>query len=86
MLDISRTAGRCRRPAPRARGRITPDTDPARNEAEYEPEILDADMTPADIIDALKRLNLRLSRRRTIEIGSGVRDYLVSAVFALRRR
>ncbi len=50
------------------------DTDPTKYGAEYEPEVLDADMTPTDIIDTLKRLNLRSGRRRTIEIDSGVRD------------
>jgi len=44
-----------------------------------EPEVLDADMTPGDIADALKRLRFT-SYTLTIKLDKDVRDYLVRAV------
>jgi hypothetical protein len=44
-----------------------------------EPEVLDADMTPADIVDTLKRLHFT-SGTLTIKLDRDVRDYLVRAV------
>jgi hypothetical protein len=48
-------------------------------------EVLDADMTPADIVDTLKRLKFE-DEFRLIGVDSTVRDFLVSAVTALRRQ
>jgi hypothetical protein len=44
-----------------------------------EPEVLDADMTPADIVDTLKRLHFT-SGMLTIKLDKDVRDFLVAAV------
>jgi hypothetical protein len=48
-----------------------------------EPEILDADMTPRDVIEALKRLRFK-DGSCAISIDKQIRDYLVTAVSALR--
>jgi hypothetical protein len=44
-----------------------------------EPEALNADMTPADICDVLKRLHFSVPLV-TIKLDKDVRDYLVRAV------
>ena len=52
--------------------------------ARNEPEILDQDMTKADLIYALEHLRFAgFGQRRTIEIDKSVRDYWVSP---LRRK
>ena len=43
-----------------------------------EPEVLDADMTPADIVDTLKRLHF--TSGTLIKLDKDVRDYLVRIV------
>jgi len=48
-----------------------------------EPEVLDQDMTPADLRAALVRLRFE-SNFRLIEIDRHVRDYLVAALAARR--
>jgi hypothetical protein len=51
------------------------------NRIRNEPETLDADMTPADIADALRRLKFERGRAVTIKLADAeVRDYLVAAV------
>jgi hypothetical protein len=50
-----------------------------------EPEILDADMTPHDVIEALKRLRFQ-DGCCAIWIDNQIRDYLVTAVSALRQK
>jgi len=47
--------------------------------------VLDADMTPADIVAILKRLKF-CDRHCLIGLDRPVRDYLVAAVTALRRK
>ena len=42
-------------------------------------------MTPADIVDTLKRLKFE-DEFRLIGVDAAVRDYLVSAVTAMRRK
>jgi hypothetical protein len=44
-----------------------------------EPQTLDADMTPADIADTLKRLHFT-GGTLTIKLDKDVRDFLVAAV------
>jgi hypothetical protein len=51
--------------------------------AHNEPEILDADMTPRDVIEALSRLRFQHGSC-AISIDKQIRDYLVTAVSALR--
>ena len=46
-------------------------------------EVLDADMTPADIIDTLKRLKFE---DYLIGVDAVMRGFLVSAVSAMRRK
>jgi hypothetical protein len=53
--------------------------------AHKEPEILDADMTPRDVIEALKRLRFQ-DGSCAIWIDSQIRDYLVTAVSAFRQK
>ena len=48
-------------------------------------EVLDADMTPADIVDTLRRLKFE-DEFRLIGVDAAVRDFLVSAVTAMRRK
>jgi hypothetical protein len=50
-----------------------------------EPEILDADMTPRDVIETLKRLRFK-DGSCAISIDKQIRDYLVTAVSALRQK
>jgi hypothetical protein len=52
---------------------------PAYDRIRTETSTLDADMTPADIADALKRLHFT-SSTLTIRLDRDVRDYLVRAV------
>jgi len=47
--------------------------------------ILDADMTPADIVGVLERLKFREDQFHRIEIDNAVRDYLVAALSARRK-
>ena len=49
------------------------------------PETLDADMTAADIIDALKSMKFE-DQFRLIEVDAAIRDFLVRAVTALWRK
>jgi hypothetical protein len=46
-----------------------------------EPEILDQDMTPGDIVDILRRMRFfHHDDLRTIKLDGGVRDFLVAAL------
>jgi hypothetical protein len=49
------------------------------NRIRTEPETLDADMTPADIADTLRRLHFT-GGTLTIRLDKDVRDFLVAAV------
>jgi len=48
-----------------------------------EPEALDQDMTPTDLVDILTRLRFR-NGKAVVKVDHAVRDYLVSAVTARR--
>jgi hypothetical protein len=54
-------------------------TDAFLNRLRNEPPVLDADMTPADIADVLKRLHFT-GGTLTIRLDKDVRDFLVAAV------
>jgi hypothetical protein len=45
-----------------------------------EPEVLDRDMTPADIAAALQRLRFGYNRRQLVALDEEVRDFLLAAV------
>jgi hypothetical protein len=47
-----------------------------------EPEVLDRDMTPADIAAALQRLRFGYNRRQLVALDEEVRDFLLAAVTA----
>ena len=53
---------------------------PAYDRIRTETSTLDADMTPADIADTLKRLNFTRGTLITIRLDRDVRDFLVAAV------
>jgi len=57
----------------------------ASNKMRSAPEILDEDMRPSDIVDILKRLKFE-EQFRPIWVDSAVRDFLLSAVTAMRRK
>ena len=50
-----------------------------------EPEVLDRDMTPADIAAALQRLRFGYNRRQLVALDEEVRDFLLAAVTARPR-
>jgi hypothetical protein len=57
------------------------------NRIRNEPLTLDADMTPADIADALRRLKFERGRAVTIKLAdSETRDYLVGCIEGERSR
>ena len=45
-----------------------------------EPAVLDADMTPGDIIDVLRWIQFPHKGRAQVELEKGVRDYLVGVL------
>ena len=53
---------------------------PAYDRIRTETSTLDADMTPADIADTLKRLHFTRGTLITIRLDRDVRDFLVAAV------
>jgi hypothetical protein len=58
------------------------DTDTPIND---ELETLDGDFTPADIVDALRRMKFSARGKVTICIDRYVRQYLIDAITARRR-
>ncbi len=57
------------------------------NSGRREVEYLDQDMTPADILEVLARLQFRQADDlRPIKLDAGVRDYLVATLSARRRK
>jgi hypothetical protein len=56
-----------------------PSPPPTRDE----PETLDADMTPGDLVDILTRLKFR-NGKAVVKVDHAARDYLVTAVTARR--
>jgi hypothetical protein len=53
-----------------------PSTVPTKDE----PEVLDADMKVADLVEVLERLPFARERRCLVSLDRGVRDYLLRAI------